>query len=178
MIAGLSALVSVERVAVSDTKNIMKVKRAIEKALKAQKEKKGFRFIEILSGCPTGWKMCPVDGIKYINEVLVPHCLLGVYKDEINQCSAKICNAFHPSPETITQILQINRQSPVFLAEVAIDKSQFPLQKLRIVGHGGQGILLMGTALLAMEMGLEVTWPPSYGPGLVSFEPLLTVGGL
>ena len=52
LIATLEAPVYVERVALSDNKNIMKARRAIRKALEIQRDGAGFSFVEILSALP------------------------------------------------------------------------------------------------------------------------------
>ena len=49
-----------ERVALSDMKNIIKAKKAVKKALQIQKDGGGFSLVEILSPCPTILKMDPV----------------------------------------------------------------------------------------------------------------------
>src|SRR6201998_1661324 len=53
LLATLEAPAYIERVALSDAKNIMKARKAIKKALELQKNKAGFSFVEILSPCPT-----------------------------------------------------------------------------------------------------------------------------
>lgn len=165
LISQLSSPVYVERVAVSDTKNIMKAKRAIQKALKSQKEKQGFSFVEVLSGCPTGLKQCPVDSIAYINEDLVPVFPLGVFKDETKTRSAKHLVNPAPTISAIEELLGVHDNSKILEYDPTFVKS-FKEQKLRIAGFGGQGVLMAGTTLayLGMECGLEVTWLPSYGP--------------
>jgi 2-oxoglutarate/2-oxoacid ferredoxin oxidoreductase subunit beta len=70
----------IERVAVNSPKNIMQAKAAIKKAFQYQIENKGFTFVEILSPCPTNWKMSPKDSLEYVNKMqeVFP---LGVFKD-------------------------------------------------------------------------------------------------
>jgi 2-oxoglutarate ferredoxin oxidoreductase subunit beta len=41
----------------------------------------GFSLVEVLSPCPTNWKMEPVDACKWIDEVMAVHFPLGVLKD-------------------------------------------------------------------------------------------------
>jgi len=55
LLATLEAPVYIERVALSDNKNIMKARRAVKKALELQRDGAGFTFVEILSPCPTIW---------------------------------------------------------------------------------------------------------------------------
>ena len=68
IIATLEAPVYVERVMMTDAKNIARTRKAVRKALKNQIEKKGFSFVEVLSACPTGWKMSSVNAKKWITE--------------------------------------------------------------------------------------------------------------
>ncbi len=70
-----------ERVTVNSPANIRKTKAAIKKAFKYQMEGKGLSFVEILSPCPTGWKVKPVQAIKWIDDVVTKQFPLGVFKD-------------------------------------------------------------------------------------------------
>ena len=70
-----------ERVTVNSPANIRKTKAAIKKAFKYQMEGKGLSFVEILSPCPTGWNMKPVQAIKHIDEEITKQFPLGVFKD-------------------------------------------------------------------------------------------------
>jgi len=58
----------------------LKTKKAIAKALQVQLKGLGFSLVEVLSPCPTNWKMTPVDACKWINEVMVAGYPLGVQK--------------------------------------------------------------------------------------------------
>jgi 2-oxoglutarate ferredoxin oxidoreductase subunit beta len=71
----------IERTAVSSPTNILKTKKAITKAFRAQQEGYGFSLVEVLSPCPTNWKMEPVEACKWIDEVMIKHFPLGVLKD-------------------------------------------------------------------------------------------------
>jgi 2-oxoglutarate ferredoxin oxidoreductase subunit beta len=71
----------IERTAVNSPANILKTKRAITKAFHYQLEKKGFSLVEVLSACPTNWKMSAVDSWKWIDEVMSLQFPLGVIKD-------------------------------------------------------------------------------------------------
>ena len=71
----------IERVAVNNVKNIRKAKEAIKKAFEMQIEGKGFTLVEILSTCPTNWGMNPLKALKWLEEKMIPHYPLGVYKD-------------------------------------------------------------------------------------------------
>ncbi len=71
----------IERTAVNSPANILKTKKAIAKAFRLQLQGLGFTLIEILSPCPTNWKMSPVEACKWIDEVMSVHFPLGVLKD-------------------------------------------------------------------------------------------------
>ena len=69
------------RGALYDVRHIDETKRYIKKAFENQRDKKGFSLVEVLSPCPTNWKMSPVQAMEKIkneNEKVFP---LGVYTD-------------------------------------------------------------------------------------------------
>ena len=71
----------IERTAVNSPANILKTKKAIAKAFRDQLEGHGFSLVEVLSPCPTNWKMSPVESWKWIDEVMSNNFPLGVIKD-------------------------------------------------------------------------------------------------
>ena len=72
----------IERTAVNSVKNIRRTKKAITKAFNTQIAGLGFSLIEILSPCPTNWKMSPVDSAKWVEETAMKVFPLKVIKDE------------------------------------------------------------------------------------------------
>jgi 2-oxoglutarate ferredoxin oxidoreductase subunit beta len=81
MLAIAKGSVYIERTAINSPANILKTKRAISKAFHVQLEGYGFSLIEVLSACPTNWKMNPVEAWKWIDEVMSLSFPLGVIKD-------------------------------------------------------------------------------------------------
>lgn len=81
IISNLEGCYYSERVSVSSPKNIRKTKTAIKKAFQYQMDGKGLSFVEVLSPCPTGWKMKPVQAIKWIDDVVTQQYPIGVFKD-------------------------------------------------------------------------------------------------
>ena len=81
LLASLEAPAYIERVALSDNKNIMKARRAVRKALELQRAGAGFTFVEILSPCPTIWGKDPVEARKWIAEKMIPTFPLNVFRD-------------------------------------------------------------------------------------------------
>ena len=81
MLAMLDGVAYIERVAVNSPLNIRKTKKAIAKAFEMQINKRGFAMVEILSPCPTNWKMSSVQAWKWIDEEMTKVFPLGVFKD-------------------------------------------------------------------------------------------------
>lgn len=82
MLAVAKGSVYLERVAVNSPKNILRAGKAIKKAFQVQMDGLGFAVVEILSSCPTNWKMNPTEAFRWIDEVMVKDFPLGVIKDE------------------------------------------------------------------------------------------------
>jgi 2-oxoglutarate ferredoxin oxidoreductase subunit beta len=72
----------IERVTVNSPASVNKAKKAIKKAFQCQIDGLGFSLVEVLSPCPTNWKMTPIDSCKWIDDVLSKEFPLGVFKDE------------------------------------------------------------------------------------------------
>ncbi len=71
----------IERCAVNTPANILKAKKAVKKAFRYQMDNVGFSLIEILSQCPTNWKMSPIEACGWVNEVMIKEYPLGIIKD-------------------------------------------------------------------------------------------------
>ena len=71
----------IERTAVNSPANIRKTKNAIAKAFRVQLDGLGFSLIEILSPCPTNWRMSSYEACQWIEKELVKYYPLGVIKD-------------------------------------------------------------------------------------------------
>ena len=69
------------RVSLDTVANIRKAKQAIKKAFEVQIKGLGFGFVEILSTCPTNWKMTPEQAHKRVQDEMMPVFKPGVYKD-------------------------------------------------------------------------------------------------
>ena len=82
MLALTKRSVYIERTAVNSPKNIRKTKKAIKKAFKIQMAGQGFSLIEVLSPCPTNWKLSPVDSCKWIEKSITNTYPIKVIKDE------------------------------------------------------------------------------------------------
>jgi 2-oxoglutarate ferredoxin oxidoreductase subunit beta len=81
MLAVARGSVYIERTSVTSPKNIIKTKKAVKKAFQTQIDNLGFSLVEILSPCPTNWKLSPVDSCKRIEGEVVKTYPLMVIKD-------------------------------------------------------------------------------------------------
>lgn len=81
MLAVAAGSVYIERTTVSNPKGIMRTKKAIKKAFQIQIEDKGYSLVEILSACPTNWKMSPKDSVKWVDEEMTKIFPIKVIKD-------------------------------------------------------------------------------------------------
>jgi 2-oxoglutarate/2-oxoacid ferredoxin oxidoreductase subunit beta len=80
LVAILPGTYFVTRQSVHTPANVRKTKKAIRKAVEYQKLNKGTCFIEIISNCPSGWKMTPVQSNKWMEENMFPFYPLGDIK--------------------------------------------------------------------------------------------------
>lgn len=165
IIATLESPVYVERCMLTDAKNIAKTRKAVRKALKAQIDNKGFSFVEVLSGCPTGWKITPQDAKNWIETVLSKYFVPGVYKDVIEEREPYIVKQEIPSPEDYHKLMDISHLSEKDDVVPTPAKTNFH-EELKIAGFGGQGLLSLGYVIATVAMGhhYDVSWLPSYGP--------------
>lgn len=69
------------RVSLDTVANIRKAKQAIKKAFEVQIKGLGFGFVEILSTCPTNWKMTPDKAHERVRNEMMQVFKPGVYKD-------------------------------------------------------------------------------------------------
>ncbi len=80
IVALLPGTCYVTRQSVSTAAGVKKLKKAITKAVQYQFENRGTSFIEVVSNCPSGWKMTPVEANKWMEENMFPYYPLGDIK--------------------------------------------------------------------------------------------------
>ncbi|MFA6978206.1 MAG: thiamine pyrophosphate-dependent enzyme [Ignavibacteriaceae bacterium] len=80
LIAHLPGAYYVTRQAVHSPNTVRKFKKALKNAFEYQKLNKGTCFIEVVSNCPSGWKMTPKETLTYIEEKMLPEYPLGDIK--------------------------------------------------------------------------------------------------
>ena len=69
------------RVALDSIPHINQAKQALKKAFEVQLKGLGFGFVEILSSCPTNWKMTPEQAHQRVREEMISVFPLGIFKD-------------------------------------------------------------------------------------------------
>jgi 2-oxoisovalerate ferredoxin oxidoreductase beta subunit len=168
LLATLEAPVYIERVAITDAKFIMKARKAIRTALQNQVENKGFSFVEILSPCPTGWKMTPVEAKNWVMSEMVPYFPLGVVKskNKAEDANNGIQKRSAPTSSEIAALVKGKKELKSVVQKQNKTPDNYRSPRIKIAGFGGQGVLLFGQLLAqgAMVSGFHATWLPSYGP--------------
>jgi 2-oxoglutarate ferredoxin oxidoreductase subunit beta len=83
MLAMLPGAIYVERCAMSSPAHIKQAKKAIRQALDLQVHGiKGFSLVELLSACPTYWRMTPSQSAEWIDHEMSQVFPLGCLKNE------------------------------------------------------------------------------------------------
>jgi len=164
LLNSLAAPYYLERVALGDPRSNRHARTAVRKALQYQVDQRGFSLVEILSPCPTGWKMAPVDAARFAVEELPKTFPLGVFRD------GHALDLGHPrrraevEPSAVLELLGIDTTPEA--TERAASVRPIEDARIKIAGFGGQGVLVLGLVLAhaGMRAGRRVAWIPSYGP--------------
>jgi 2-oxoisovalerate ferredoxin oxidoreductase beta subunit len=183
LLATLQAPVYLERVALGDNKQVAQAARAVRKAIENQVNSLGFSLVEILSPCPTIWKMSAVEAQRWVHDVMEKTFAPGVYRDKTSHAESH-STYVPPMPlEKIPAMLGIAAEKANewnvhdAAGAIAIESGEAGAAaardvdlQVRVAGFGGQGVLLLGEMLAeaGLDAGLEVSWLPSYGPEMRS----------
>jgi 2-oxoisovalerate ferredoxin oxidoreductase beta subunit len=159
----LDAPVFLARVSLQDPAHTMKTRKAVRTAIRNQVEGKGFSLVEVLSPCPTGWKMDPAEACDWIPKAMLDVFPLSQLRDN---GSIGVPGRRTSTPRTQKQLvkaLNLHDDSKSRREEPAV--LEHPIGA-KIAGFGGQGVLMLGLALAeaARAQGYRVSWLPSYGP--------------
>jgi 2-oxoisovalerate ferredoxin oxidoreductase beta subunit len=167
LLNSLEAPVFIERVALGNNKQIMNAARVLRRAVENQVKGLGFSFVEVLSPCPTIWKMNPVEAQTFVREEMAATFGVANYRDRTKQAVARPEAPPPPALEDLPRILGLSNGQPI--DEFAIPTRELDL-RIKVAGFGGQGVLMLGEVLAeaGLESGYEVSWLPSYGPEMRS----------
>jgi len=80
MLATMDGAGYIARRSLHNPANIRKSKKAIRLAFETQQSGLGFSMVELLSSCPTNWKLSPHEALRFVSEQMVPVFPLGDYK--------------------------------------------------------------------------------------------------
>jgi 2-oxoglutarate ferredoxin oxidoreductase subunit beta len=80
LLATLDGASYVVRRSLHDPKSIRQAKKAIRMAFEVQRQGMGFSMVEMLSVCPTNWRMSPLQSVKWLQDNMIPYYPLGDYK--------------------------------------------------------------------------------------------------
>ena len=80
LLSSLEGAVYLTRTTITSPKNVRITKRAIRKAIELQMQGAGFTLVEVLSTCPTNWRMNPVQAMEWIEKDMVSYYPLGEIK--------------------------------------------------------------------------------------------------
>ena len=164
----LDAPVYIERVALGNSKQVMHAARVIKHAVENQVKGLGFSFVEVLSPCPTIWKMQPVEAKRYVQDEMASVFAVCNLRDRTRDAQARASAAAAPALEDLPRLLDlVNGEGDA--ATVAHPPRELDL-RIKVAGFGGQGVLMLGEVLVeaGLDAGYEVSWLPSYGPEMRS----------
>jgi 2-oxoisovalerate ferredoxin oxidoreductase beta subunit len=162
LLNSLEAPVFIERVSLGSNKQIMQAAKAIRKALENQVKGLGFSLVEVLSPCPTIWKMQPLEAQTFVREEMGSIFAPANYRDRTKEAKPREHVAIQPD---LYRILGLTNGG----AAVESPATQLDV-RVKVAGFGGQGVLMLGELLAeaGLEAGYEVSWLPSYGPEMRS----------
>jgi 2-oxoisovalerate ferredoxin oxidoreductase beta subunit len=165
LIAQLDGPIYVERVALYDSQQQNRAKKAIKKALRLQVENRGFAFVEVLAECPLHLGLTPEEAERWVKEQMTPVFPLGVKKDVTVEPLPAPPRPTFDVDRVLAAIGGASEEPPHFA-------SGFPTHlapedvALKLAGAGGDGAqtAAMLVARAAINEGFDATHIPSYGP--------------
>ena len=168
LLASMEAPVFIERVALGNNKQIMQAARVLRRAVENQVKGLGFSLVEVLSPCPTIWKMQPVEAQRFVEQEMTKTFRVANLRDRTKDAPMRPAPAPPPALDDIPRILGVANGDGAAASEArparALDV------RIRVAGFGGQGVLMLGEVLAeaGLDAGYEVSWLPSYGPEMRS----------
>ncbi len=80
LIAGFEGTAYSVRRSLHDARHVLQAKKAIRLAFEAQTQGLGLSLVELLSTCPTNWRMSPGASCDWVASNMIPYFPLGDYK--------------------------------------------------------------------------------------------------
>src|SRR5664279_5212155 len=113
MLNSLQAPVYIERVSLGNSKQIMHAAKVVKRAVENQVKGLGFSFVEVLSPCPTIWKMQPVEAKRFVQDEMAavfPVCNL---RDRTKDAQARPPAAAAPALEDLPRLLDLGNGAQI-----------------------------------------------------------------
>ena len=107
MLNSLEAPVFIERVALGNNKQIMHAAKVVKRAVENQVKGLGFSFVEVLSPCPTIWKMQPVEAQRFVQDEMAAIFGLCNLRDRTKEAQARPARAAAPALEDLPRLLDL-----------------------------------------------------------------------
>ncbi len=173
MLNSLDAPVFIERVALGNNKQIMQAAKVIRRAVENQVKGLGFSFVEVLSPCPTIWKMQPVEAQHFVQDEMASIFGLGNLRDRTAETPARPAAPPPPPLDALRALLDLPALVDLRAGPEPPERGLPPQPldlRVKVAGFGGQGVLMLGEVLAeaGLQAGYEVSWLPSYGPEMRS----------
>lgn len=80
MLTHIPGAVYLARTSLHEPAGIPKTKKAIRKAFEVQERGLGFSLVEVLTNCPSNWKVSALESLEWMKENMLPIYPLGVLK--------------------------------------------------------------------------------------------------
>jgi 2-oxoglutarate ferredoxin oxidoreductase subunit beta len=80
MLAMLQGVVYAVRRSMHSPAEIRRTKKALRTAFTCQLEERGLSIVEVLSTCPTNWRLTPSESLAYVRDTVLPVYPLGDFK--------------------------------------------------------------------------------------------------
>ncbi len=89
MLSTLEGASFICRTSLDTPKNVIATKKTIKKAFQYQIDGKGFSLVEVLSPCPTDWRMSPEESLSWMKKDMISVFPIGVIKDKYKEMRSK-----------------------------------------------------------------------------------------
>ncbi len=80
MLATMDGPAYIARGALDNTQHILQAKKFLKKAFNTQLKGLGYALVELVSNCPTNWKMTPVESLERIRKEVLPVFPIGEFR--------------------------------------------------------------------------------------------------
>src|SRR6516162_5820622 len=137
LLATLEAPFYIARVGLGDNKQIAQAARAIKRGVENQFRGLGFSLIEVLSPCPTIWKMSAVEAQHWVRDVMEKTYPLGVVCDRTSKAQPIAAPEIAPSLAEIPRVIGVECDGPSVEEQAACKQMRDVDLHVRVAGFGG-----------------------------------------